>query len=555
MTQPVYRDEIIPVQDKDYVFAINDNCCPSPKILFVDNSMCTKGCGTFESPYADLNDALSRAKSGDVVYLFPGTGTPVGLDQGYTLPNGARLIGSATDFTLCCYTIPACTPCEYPVLSIDSTIASTPALTLGQNNEVAGIEISGAELAIDMGSAKNVFIRDSIFINNGISIGNLPGVEMAPGTKQILTNQFYTSSTAQISLLASSAYQANIQGNIFSGGPGAALLFPAAIPAGTSLAIGSNQFNGITTPSVIAFPALIDVSVNLSNNTFTGIAGDAIDFTGDILGSTVTFSGNQISGVTGDGVSFASGTSIGTGAAVSFLQNSFSGVNLTSIDIEAALLDTTFLIQDNSFTGVGTAVTVGGSITQSTLSTLGNTVTGVQGAAFFFNGAPVLNSSLLYIGNSLQGIGGNGIFLNSTTSLTTSSLLVENNLIAAVAGNGILINASITDSSVIIQGNKLTDLGLDGVLFNGALTGTTTLFSTNCFQNVAQNAIGLTGTVSGGTFSALGNAFDLIGNDVLLASGPVLNSILDFETNCLQGVNGGAFIFTGDDKLPRHDQL
>lgn len=546
MTQPVYRDEIIPVEEKDHRFAINDTCCPSSKIYFVNNSVCNTGCGTFESPFATLSDALAKAKSGDVVYVFPGTGTSVGLDSGYQIPNGVRLIGSSTDFTLCCYTIPACTPCKYPVLSIDASLIGSAVLTLGQGNEIAGIQVSGGDLGIDMGAATNVFIRDSVFIGNQIAIGNLPGIDMAPGKKQILGNQFYSPTTAAVSLVATAPYQANIAGNIFSGGPGVSLLFPVAIPSTTSLAITGNQFTGITTSgnAVIGFPDLVNVSLTLSDNGFTGIAGgDPVDFLGNIEGSSITLSSNQFAGVTENGIAFL-GASIGDASQVNCLSNCFSGVANSGVLVTSDLSNANLLFNGNSFTGAAQGISFTGlDLSHASVAVQNNCFTGVTLYGSNWVNVGVADSSILYTGNTFQGFAGNALFFSPLSTVTSSTLLVENNDFSAIAGTGLLLKNIFTNSTITVQNNSMRGFGADAILFGGSLTETTTLITTNCFQNVAVDAVGLAAPLTGGSFSMLSNAFNLIGHDALYSTAPVVGSLIDIEVNCLQGLSGTAFAF------------
>ncbi len=177
MTQPVYRNEIIPIQNTTHCFDILKNCCS--KILFVNNCS-TNGNGTAECPFPTLLCAEQASQKCDVIYVCPGDGTSRGMNQGFVMKEGQRLISSATSFDLCDICIPACTPGCMPLLQ---NFERTTSLTLFPDSsfvvdmntctEVAGFRIDSSNPASGDGAAFGVVfdkgnqftIRNNIFTN------------------------------------------------------------------------------------------------------------------------------------------------------------------------------------------------------------------------------------------------------------------------------------------------------------------------------------------------------------------------------------------------------
>ncbi len=145
--RPVYREEIIPLQDRRKTKILIDPETSNPyNFIFTQNNFIGAGNGTFETPYSALSVTEAVSEPGDILYVLFGDDTTMNMDQGITLQNNQKLIGSAADLTLNDYTIPAQTPGLYP--SIENATGLSRAITLETNNEVAGLKIINSDVGI-----------------------------------------------------------------------------------------------------------------------------------------------------------------------------------------------------------------------------------------------------------------------------------------------------------------------------------------------------------------------------------------------------------------------
>ncbi len=179
MTQPVYRNEIIPVQSKTRIYDILCECCSPSKFLFVNNCKGNKGCGTFENPYNNLFAAESASRNGDIIYVFPGDGTSKGMDCGFIMKDCQRLLSSAVCFDLCNICVPACTPGYLPLIENSKrttkklTLTVASAVTMKNCTELAGFQIDGSNRpanaattsGVDAVAATNYTIRENVIKN------------------------------------------------------------------------------------------------------------------------------------------------------------------------------------------------------------------------------------------------------------------------------------------------------------------------------------------------------------------------------------------------------
>ncbi len=173
MTSPVYRDEIIPVQDLEHQFPIINpiTCCPA-KFIVVNNCNPHLGNGTFEDPFSELQRAAEFSAPGDILYLFAGDGTSRGYDKPIVLKDFQKLIGASTSLPVGCFCIPACA-CSRPVINCEE---DPICITLANCNEIAGIELCGGQVGIGTKNGRPIsggFIHDSLIFEpaeNAISI-------------------------------------------------------------------------------------------------------------------------------------------------------------------------------------------------------------------------------------------------------------------------------------------------------------------------------------------------------------------------------------------------
>lgn len=135
-----YRDEIIVTDVVKMDTAAIDPATGKPLFfVFVNNRSSSNG--TFESPYPTLALAESHSKPRDIIYVFPGDGTTAGMDEGITLQNQQRFLGSGVSHafatTLGGVTVP-------PLSSADPSLTNTlgaNAVVLARDNEVSGFNM------------------------------------------------------------------------------------------------------------------------------------------------------------------------------------------------------------------------------------------------------------------------------------------------------------------------------------------------------------------------------------------------------------------------------
>lgn len=179
LLQPVYRQEIIPVEDRCQEFSINECCC----IRFVCNTA-TCGNGTFECPYPTLIDAENGSCPGDIIYVLYGDGTSRGMDEGIILQQNQRLISSAVPFCLCDFCIPACTPWCKPLIQNFTRQDANGfffGAMLADCNEVAGFFFDGEEMgstsSITSYSANSFTLRDNEAIDSRFFLFAITDIE------------------------------------------------------------------------------------------------------------------------------------------------------------------------------------------------------------------------------------------------------------------------------------------------------------------------------------------------------------------------------------------
>jgi hypothetical protein len=116
---PIMRNEIIPLQTerKSRTLLTQSSSSNSPvRFLFVSNTAAS-GDGSFEKPFASLKEAEEHSKPGDVIYVFPGDGTPRHMDEGIVLKNDQILASAGAPLNVGEVNIPAATPGAAPAMT------------------------------------------------------------------------------------------------------------------------------------------------------------------------------------------------------------------------------------------------------------------------------------------------------------------------------------------------------------------------------------------------------------------------------------------------------
>jgi parallel beta-helix repeat protein len=181
MIEPVGKSEIIPVTTKkNKNLAINPATGQPYTVYFVNNL--SHSAGTYESPFSTLAAAESASQANDLIYVYPGDLTSMGLSSGVTLKNGQQLLGATINQALITtagqITLPAQASGNNPPLLSNGVGA---VVTLGNNNVVSGFYIQNTAGAgiLASGSSNATLIQNYVQGNsttyNGIELDNVTG--------------------------------------------------------------------------------------------------------------------------------------------------------------------------------------------------------------------------------------------------------------------------------------------------------------------------------------------------------------------------------------------
>ncbi len=280
MTQPVMRNEIVPIQTTDTRFIARDPNTGEPLFfIFVDNT--SNSLGTFESPYPSMALAEANSGPGDIIYVFPGDGTSTNYDTGFVMKD-RQVLQSATDtFSLFNVSVPPLISGSNPIL----TNTAGDALTLGNGVQVAGFTFSDATNdGVNGSSATDYLFYDNIITNNAVN--GFESTLAPPGLKQVINNQFLgdntslTPDTAEILLEVASGNRFEIFNNTINSGNQAAYGIRAVdVLENSLLFISGNNISGYSGPGFFTAGAcVIDANptgsqpaeIFLTKNSLTG---------------------------------------------------------------------------------------------------------------------------------------------------------------------------------------------------------------------------------------------------------------------------------------------
>ena len=244
LTQPVERNEIIPIQTLDTRFTAIDPLTGEPLFfVFVDNTSNSKG--TFESPYPTMALAEANSKKGDVIYVFPGDGTSTGYDTGFLMKQRQLLQSSSQPFVRGPVTIPPATPGGVrPIL----TNTAGDALTLAGKTQVSGFTFSNASNdGINASSAGKYDVFNNIITNNamnGFESTSAPrGAKVISGNQFIANNTSLSAGVAEILLAIEPGNNFDILENTINAGNQSAFGVDATTKENASLLISGNSIS------------------------------------------------------------------------------------------------------------------------------------------------------------------------------------------------------------------------------------------------------------------------------------------------------------------------
>lgn len=164
LTQPVERNEIIPIDSKQIIAPLINPATGEPfSIIFVNNTNPFPGVGTFENPYWSLALAEANSFAGSLIYVFSGDGTTFQMDTGYVFKPNQFMSGSGIPLVVGPITVPAYTP----GISPHATNTAGDAFTMANNAELAGFTVERASQdGINTANTTGVIIRENTIQNN-----------------------------------------------------------------------------------------------------------------------------------------------------------------------------------------------------------------------------------------------------------------------------------------------------------------------------------------------------------------------------------------------------
>jgi hypothetical protein len=306
-TERSYRVAVYRRTELDYVLATNPADNQPFRVAHVNNANATSGTGTFESPFNTLPGSVPSDI--DIIFVNRGTGTSLGMTGGITLANNQRLLGQGVVHTVTAveavFNLPGFSAGSLPII----TNVAGNAVTLANNNEVAGLNIVGATGAGIFGSGITNFNLHDVSISNSLGGVNLVN---ATGTGRV-----------------------------------------------ASATLGSNRGSGLTVNNSTGSPLVMSVTGStISSNTGSGV--DLRATGGSNIAATLT--GNSINDNTVHGVSLTADSGTQTfviGGAAAALGNTLSGNFDSGIDLQlSGSAVGIFSAQNNTISGAGLAATM-----------------------------------------------------------------------------------------------------------------------------------------------------------------------------------------------------
>jgi hypothetical protein len=476
------------------------------------------GDGTFEHPFQTLAQVQAASAPGQVLLVYSNS---VFTGQSITLKDGQRFLAEGrpvlVDTRQGTWLLPRITAgTQAPVLR-DSP---ENAITLANNNEVAGFVITGAKTNGIFGNAVTGFnLHDNTITGAGTRGIALQAVN---GTGTIANNVASGNGSEGI-FLDSVAFTGSITGNVAndngtqpggftsgvgievshtSGGPAISPLpgssFTGTIANNTASNNGTSSSGGVAGTGILVMVDRFNGSIsgNTTNNNGTG-ASAAMAGAG-ISVMTMTFTGDVANNIANNNGSGASAAIVGPGIGIStttFLGNiAGNTANGNSQGANAAL------------NGVGLGITariMQGDITGNTTNENGS---GAQAAL----SGPALNISVgQFTGNITNNTANNngsrpGSGAGSVTGIGLSGSTFTGNVSGNVANNNGLNgidfagNVPGTIANNTANGNGLQGINLIGGSYGNLANNTANNNGTN---GISIGSVGFTGRISGNTLS------------------------------------------------------
>jgi Inverse autotransporter, beta-domain len=236
----------------------------NPYFVWFVNNM-SHSAGTFESPFDTLLAAQNASSSNDIIYVYPGNGTSIGMNEGFTFQDEQKFFGAGIDQTLLTTT---------GLITIPAQASGMPLVTndllsvflMANNNELSGIHIKTDDALVPgilCSDITHAMIHDNIIDGSSIIDGDqfsaLLALDESGGNINVQNNTFLIGNEAlNLQLFAvhffSTQSNANyfIDGNHFlgpisTGNGSAGIEFGGLDPIGDfeKITISNNEFFGL----------------------------------------------------------------------------------------------------------------------------------------------------------------------------------------------------------------------------------------------------------------------------------------------------------------------
>ncbi len=465
--EPIHRFEIIPVNHKREVNKAIDPSTGEPYFFwFVNNTSHSQG--TFESPFNTLLAAQNASSKGNVIYVFPGDGTSLGMDAGITLQDRQYFWGAGIaqilPTTLGMIAIP---PQARGLPNITASVGD-PVVNVANSNSVSGFHIASNGGGITNGSycigAESGTTSDLVVSSNSL-VANNGAVGVSPsnpsGTITIIQNTIQSTDsqgTYGIYLAPTTATgRYLVINNLISNFRNTDIPHPGAATGVGVAVFVQDQSN---------------VSATVVNNQISNCIASCIEFRAD--GGAPLFSGlannNQLSGLLGGSTAVFLFTDESAAATFTVSQNSYLGKGFGVIAEAEGSSSMSGTIQNNEiFNGVfGSGVILrtnrftSGSATQS-FNILSNIISGfdAQGIAIISEKTSSISANIR--DNSMFVINSAGLFVEVQES-SHAELVVQGN---TVFNSGVGMEIDPQGNGILqarIEGNTMFRLRGCGIL-------------------------------------------------------------------------------------------
>ncbi len=338
LVESVPRFEIIITKKHDKKAIARDPSTGDPLyFVFVDNVNGGSN-GSYEHPYATLLDAQNHSSPGDAIYVFAGDGTTTGMDQGITLQNSQKLLGSGTPYTVASSFGSQSIPAQTAQMPSITNVGAGSAIRIASGNTINGLIVDNLNSSFPAISNFLSSVGTTIITNNVINnVASAVSLRCSDDANITIANNHFSQvpviNTLVIIRQVGGNATVNIFSNTFTGfALGLGVLSEAVPPMAFTLT--ANIFNNRIEDGFDAFSFGINgranneniLFLNVSNNTLSNIALSGISVNADddarvYAQLTNNFIRVSTTSSSHGGILAESNTSSGNGLAIKLLNN------------------------------------------------------------------------------------------------------------------------------------------------------------------------------------------------------------------------------------------